>query len=173
MTRIVSVWLPHWPIERIIRDGGCSAPPEAPFALVAAGEKGVTLTAVNAAAEREGLDPGLGLSDARARCPHLRSTEAEPESDCNALLKLARWCGRYSPSLNRDGEQSLWIDITGVAHLFGGEASLCEDLEARLTRFGFTARLGLADTLGAAWALARFAAEDTAAIAAAGETLQR
>jgi len=158
----------------MIRDGGCSAPPEAPFALVAPGEKGVTLAAVNAAAEREGLGPGLGLSDARARCPHLRSAEAEPESDCNALLKLARWCGRYSPSLNRDGAQGLWIDITGVAHLFGGEATLCEDLVARLTRFGFTARLGLADTLGAAWALARFTyGGDAAAIAPPGETLQR
>jgi len=158
----------------MIRDGGCSAPPEAPFALVAAGEKGITLTAVNAAAAREGLGSGLGLSDARARCPHLRSTEAEPENDARALLKLARWCGRYSPSLNRDGEQGLWIDVTGAAHLFGGEASLCGDLTGSLARFGFTARLGFADTLGAAWALARFAdGGDAAAIAPAGETPQR
>jgi protein ImuB len=157
----------------MIRSGGCSAPPEVPFALVAAGEKGVTLTAVNAAAAREGLGPGLGLADARARCPHLRSAEAEPENDGRALLKLARWCGRYSPSLNRDGAQGLWIDVTGAAHLFGGEASLCGDLEARLARLGFTARLGLADTLGAAWALARFASETDAAIAASGETSNR
>ena len=153
----------------MIRDGGCSAPPEVPFALVAAGEKGLTLTAVNDAATHEGLGAGLGLTDARARCPHLRSAEAEPGNDAHALLQLARWCIRYSPSLNRDGADSLWVDITGAAHLFGGEASLCADLEGRLARFGFTARLGLADTLGAAWALARFADQRDSAIAPAGE----
>jgi len=165
MTRIVSVWLPHWPIERIIRDGACAAPPEAPFALVATGEKGVTLTAVNKAAAREGLEPGLGLADARARCPHLHTAEAQPDADAGALLKLARWCARYSPSLNRDGAQGLWIDLTGAAHLFGGEKAMCDDLKTRLARFGFTARIGLADTLGGAWALARFATANGPAIA--------
>jgi protein ImuB len=72
-------------------------------------------------------------------------------------MKLARWCGRYGPSRNVDGADGLWIDVTGVAHLHGGEERLLEDLLGKLSRFGLTAQAGLADTFGAAHALARFA----------------
>ena len=77
------------------------------------------------------------------------------------LLALARWASRYSPTLNVDGEDGLWLDITGVSHLFGGEDALLADLAARLACLGLTARLGAAETLGAAHALARFARETT------------
>ena len=70
---------------------------------------------------------------------------------------MARWASRYSPTLNVDGDDGLWLDITGVPHLFGGESALLADLATRLARAGFTARLGLAETLGGAHALARFA----------------
>lgn len=69
---------------------------------------------------------------------------------------LADWCGRYTPWTNIDGADGLWLDITGCAHLFGGEAGLVDDLVRRLRDLGFTARLGLADTAGAAWAIARY-----------------
>ena len=82
---------------------------------------------------------------------------ADPRRDRTALLRLARWCGRYGPNRNIDGDDGLWIDITGVAHLYGGEEQLLRDLIARLSRFKLTVRAGLADTLGAAHALARFA----------------
>lgn len=161
MAHIVSVWLPHWPIDRLKRETGnrfCArGPDETPFALVGAGEKGLKLTAVNAAAERENLLPSLGLADARARCPHLLTAPSEPEKDAAALLRLARWCVRYSPSLNIDGPCGLWIDVTGATHLFGGPGALVSDLEDRLTRLGFTAHIGLGPTLGVAWARARFA----------------
>jgi protein ImuB len=116
------------------------------------------VTAANGPAREEGIWPGLGLADARARCPRLVSAPADPEEDARALLSLARWCVRYAPSFNVDGADGLWIDIAGAAHLFGGEAALLRDLENRLEGFGFTARIGLADTAGAAWALARFSA---------------
>ena len=79
-----------------------------------------------------------------------------PERDSEALLALAYWCGRYSPTLNVDGTDGLWIDVTGVAHLFGGEAAMLHDIETRLRGLGFRAYIGIADTLAAAWALARF-----------------
>ena len=112
---------------------------------------------------------GQALADARAGLPALLSRPAELRRDRMALLRLARWCGRYGPNRHADGEDGLWIEVTGVAHLYGGEARLLEDLCAKLARFQLTARAALADTLGAAHALARFA-PSTASIAPPGET---
>ena len=162
---IVSVWLPLFPIERLKReratrkDGSIpdkSVPNDRPFALVGSEERGLALTAVNAACFRTGLTPGLGLADARAICPHLLTAPAAPEKDAEALLALARWSARFTPSLNVDGEDGLWLDVAGISHLFGGSRALLAEMERRLAALGFTARLALAETLGAAHALARF-----------------
>ncbi|QPC42368.1 DNA polymerase Y family protein [Kaustia mangrovi] len=168
MRRIVSIWLPHWPIERLRRaqagrsrkssTSAASAPADAePFALVAAEGQALRLHAVNAAAARAGLGAGLALADARALCPGLATRPADGPADARALTALAAWCGRYTPWTNSDGADGLWLDISGCAHLFGGEAALLDDLVGRLARLGITARAGLAGTPGAAWALARFA----------------
>ena len=131
-------------------------PDNAALALVETGSHGLRITAVNARAAADGVRLGQALADARAALPALLSRASEPRRDRLALLRLARWCGRYGPGRHADGADGLWIEVTGVAHLFGGEARLLEDLCARLARFGLTARVGLADTLGAAHALARF-----------------
>lgn len=135
-------------------------PDDQPLALVETGRHGVVITAVNARAAAEGIYAGQGLVDARAVLPELRSLPAETDQDAAALLALAQWCGRYGPRRNRHGPDGLWIDVSGVAHLFGGEAQLLADLIRRLKGFGFSARAGLADTVGAAYALARFGIED-------------
>ena len=163
MSRIVSVWLPHLAIERLKREraqrGGADAsiPDDRPFALAGSERHGLVLIAVNARCLRDGLAPGMRLADARAICPQLITEPAAPDKDAETLLALARWSSRYSPTLNTDGDDGLWLDITGVAHLFGGERALLTDLAQRLARAGFTARLGSAETLGGAHALARFA----------------
>jgi protein ImuB len=128
------------------------------LALIGSEERGLVLAAVNAASLRQGLYPGLGLADARAICPHLLTLPAAPKKDEEALLDLARWAScRYSPTLNADGEDGLWLEVSGVPHLFGGERALLADLEQRLVRAGFTAKLALAETLGGAHALSRYA----------------
>ena len=162
MSRFVSIFLPQFPIERLKRErvANNDAPltDEKPFALVGSEERGLILTAVNAASLGEGLFPGLGLADARAICPHLLTLPAAPRKDEDALLDLARWAScRYSPTLNVDGDDGLWLDVTGVPHLFGGENTLLADLIRRLAQTGFTARLALAETLGGAHALSRYA----------------
>jgi protein ImuB len=161
MSRFLSVFLPHLQIERLNRERRASGAPltnERPLALVGNEERGLVLTAVNAASTCQGLFPGLGLADARAICPHLLTLPAAPKKDAEALLELARWAScRYSPMLNVDGENGLWLDVSGVPHLFGGEDALIADLEQRLSRAGFTARLALAETNGGAHALARYA----------------
>ncbi len=157
MSRMVSVYLPHLPLERL-KKAGNGLVDDRPFALIINEERGLLLFAVNAAARAQGLTPGMGLADARAICPQLSTAPAEPQKDAEALLDLARWASlRYSPTLNVDGGDGLWLDVTGVAHLFGGEEALLADLEGRLSRAGLTARIALAETLGGAHALARFA----------------
>lgn len=131
-----------------------------PLALVASGRRGITITAVNACAAAEGVHAGQALVDARAVLPGLRSLPADTERDNAELLALAHWCGRYGPRRNCHGADGVWIDVSGVAHLFGGEAELVRDLIARLKGFGFSVQAGLADSLGAAHALARFGVED-------------
>ncbi len=98
----------------------------------------------------------MALSDARAIHPGLATAPAEPEADAAALRDLAEWCGRYSPWTSVEGADGIWLDVTGCAHLFGGEDALLADIEARLAAAGLESRLGLADTPGTAWALARF-----------------
>ena len=160
--RIVSLWLPHWPIERLARQMPSAVPVDRPFALVESGVHGLSVSAVNACAARNGVRTGTALADARAALPELLSRPSEPAHDQRSLLKLARWLGRYGPARNRDGPDGIWIDVTGVAHLFGGEHQLLADLTGRLSGFGITARTGLASTLGAAHALARYATGPTA-----------
>ena len=141
-------------------------PDETPFALVETGVHGIRITAVNGHAAEHGVRIGQALADARAALPQLLTHSADRRRDRASLLLLARWCGRYGPNRNISGDDGLWIDVTGVAHLYGGEAELVRDLMERLLRFGLTVRVGLADTLGAAHALARYA--PSPAIASAG-----
>jgi protein ImuB len=138
--------------------------PEPPFATVIAKSGRQLLAAVNPAAAARGLRAGMPLADALSFLPGLATRPAEPAEDAAALHRLAEWCGRYSPWTAPDhqtnGADGIKIEITGSAHLWGGEATLIADLSRRLTRQGIAHRLAIADTLGAAWALARFAADE-------------
>ena len=161
INRMVCVWLPHLPIERLrrerLRAGRTPPPAKTPFALVGSEAHGLTLTALNAPCQHAGLKPGMRLADARAICPALLTAPATPAADAAFLEALARWSSRYSPSLNVDGTDGLWLDITGIAHLFDSEAALLADLATRLAKAGLNTQLGLAETLGGAHALARYA----------------
>jgi protein ImuB len=160
MRRIVSLWFPDYAVERFIRGRmkARKAPPPAklPFALVEAGAKGLRLVAVNAAARGFGLTRGQRLADARAAVPDLLSELHEPDADMASLLGLCRWLERYSPWVSPDAPDGILLDVTGIAHLFGGEAAMLAEMAARLARYGFTARVSIAATIGAAWALARY-----------------
>lgn len=145
--------------------------------MLAAPEGGaIRLAAVTLNARKAGLFPGQTLADARALTPELAVHDHDPGGDAAALDGVAGWCGRYTPwaatsGLEPGGAAGLWLDVTGCAHLFGGEAAMLDDLTGRLSRVGYTARAGLANTTGAAWAAARFGAPAKAAtvIMAPGE----
>src|SRR5215469_12423066 len=166
MRRVMSLWLPRWPIDR--RRGSDKHAPDKPFALAASVGNQRLLTAVNDAAEVLGIVPGLPLTDARTLHPALAVAAADPAGDRVALLRLARWCGRYSPWVAADGADGVWLDITGCAHLQGGEENLVRDVIARLSRQGIASRAAIAETAGAAWALARFGAQTATVIPPGG-----
>lgn len=97
----------------------------------------------------------MALADARAICPDLATRPADLAREAAALASLRRWAGRYAPMVATDGADGLMADISGVPHLFGGEADLRDDLQARLERAGLQAASAIAGTRGAAHALAR------------------
>jgi protein ImuB len=134
-----------------------SSPPlRLPFALVETGTRGLRIVALNATAKSFGLSCGQRLADARAQVPDLLSELHESEHDMASLLGLCRWMERYSPWVSPDMPDGILLDVTGIPHLFGGEASMLNDMRERLAHYGFTTSIAISKTIGAAWALARY-----------------
>jgi protein ImuB len=163
--RIVSVWLPRWPILRFLAAQASNpsrtpVDPRQPFVLAVEAAGGPRIAALNEAAEAEGLTAQDLLADARARAENLQVRAADPAADEAALQRLALWATRYTPLVSpwdeNNGADGFFLDIAGAAHLFGGEEGLLADLTQRLNRFGLPARLAIADTPGAAWALSHY-----------------
>lgn len=152
--RIVSLWLPRFAAEWRLRGIGEIA--NAPFAIIGEVSGATRIASLNAAAEAQGLARGMSLSDARAMAPDLITRPAAPEREASALAAIARWAGRYSPFIAAEEGEALVMDATGCAHLFGGEQAMLTGMVGELADLGFTARAGMADTRGAAWALARY-----------------
>ena len=145
--------MPRLAIERWSR---FAEAPDSPTALVTEAAHGQLIHAVTEAAAIGGARPGMRLTDARALDPKLLAEPADPAGDAALLKRLARWAGRWSPLIEIDGEDGLRLDVSGVAHLFGGEEALAGDIERRFAALGLTARVAVAPTAAAAWALARF-----------------
>lgn len=129
-----------------------------PFAVVeTSGRGGRVLSALNGAALAQGLVAGMALSDARAAVPAVQVVPGDPAQDARVLFALSQWAGRYGPSRgHEDGLDGFWSDVTGVAHLYGGEEELLRDLLGRLRATGIPARAAMAETYGASYALARY-----------------
>jgi protein ImuB len=112
----------------------------------------------------------MTLADARALVPELTVADAEPRADGEALGRLTNWCGRYSPWCATDGDDGIRLEITGCAHLFGGEMAMVRDITQRVKAFGLTVRGGIADTPAAAWGWARHRPNRKSPILETGET---
>ena len=153
--RILSLWFPRLSAERCLRRG--AGVPGAPFAVVGEERNAQVLVSLSADAEKAGLTRGQPLRDARAMCPALQTKLQNPELDQGFLTVLRRWAGKFSPWVSEEPPESLVIDLTGCAHLFGGEEQLMTHVIEDCAVLGMTVRVGIADTVGAAWALARFA----------------
>ena len=164
--RVLAVWLPYLPADRILRQRlgrswrSVQTPLQPPMVLSQRENNTQRIAALDERAEGLKLKPGMGMADARAMHPDIDVVEADPEADRRMLEALADWCDRFTPLVALDPPDGLFLDVTGCAHLFGGEAPMLDDLLTRLLGQGFHARAGLASTPGAAWAAARFMGAD-------------
>ena len=156
--RYLAAWLPFLPTDRLHRQAGkagSGGPGEAPLVAVEKIRGALALAAVDRNAMRLGLAAGLTLADARARIPDLAVAEADPDADARFLDRLAALCDRFTPLVAFDPPHGLVLDITGCAHLFGGETGLLAALETRIARIGLSMRCAVAGTPDAARAFAR------------------
>lgn len=166
MTRrqIVSIWFPHLAMNRwrIVGQRERSLPSaEVPVVLTTEGTHGPVIHATSTAADQLGVKAGTRVVDVQAIHPDLHVEPADVSGDAAFLERLIFWARRWGPWSVADGTDGLLLDVTGVAHLFGGEAALLTDIEARFAMQGLIVRLAMAPTQKAATALARHAATRT------------
>ncbi len=158
MRRVISLYLPSWSTDRVrLHEGAPDGPPKNAHVLAARQGSKRVITAVSAPAARLGLNAGMAVSQAQAMVPDLTVGEADAPGDAAALSRLAAWCLRASPLAAPCPPDGVWIDVTGCAHLHGGEAPLLARLTQRMGQAGIATRAAIADTPGAAHAAARFA----------------
>tara|TARA_R110002094_G_scaffold143034_2_gene133204 strand:+ start:382 stop:2022 length:1641 start_codon:yes stop_codon:yes gene_type:complete len=153
--RVISLWFPRLAAQRVLR----SRHIDAPFAVVKTVHNTQVLSALCAQASAQGLFVGQSISDARALCPGLITQESDPLAEIQFLARLHRWAGKFTPWIAMQPPASLMMDISGCAHLFGGETALAELITDDCERLRLSVQIGIADTVGAAWALARYAGQ--------------
>ncbi len=152
--RILSVWFPRLGAERLMRR--MSIGDDVPFAVMRETGQMQVLSSLNNAASAAGLHVDQPLRDAHAICGTLITRLQNPQAEAGFLDALARWAGQFSPWVAQERPDALVLDITGCAHLFGGEEALLVQMNEAAADLGLTARCGLAGSVGAAWALARY-----------------
>jgi len=163
--RILSLWFPRLPTDRIKRqfvpgnerrDGqSAGGSDETPIIVVAKQHNALVISALDDAAARFNLQPGLPLANARAICPEVRVFDADPVADTRALNAIAEWCDRFTPLVALDDPQGLFLDITGCAHLFGGEAAMMRMICEALRSQGLVVSAAIAGTSVCARTLSR------------------
>jgi len=130
--------------------------PRPALATIAEIEGAQRLVAVDRKAKTLGLEPGMRLADARAMHPSLVCVASDPQAEALTLGSIADGCRSFTPLVALDAPDGLVLDVTGAAHLFGGEARLLAEIETRLEAHGFQARGAIASTPEAAFASARY-----------------
>jgi len=154
--RFISIWF-----RQLLADWQLIRRPElaeVPFVFAAPGHGRMLVTAVSAKALQSGVEPGMRSADAKAICPGLEVLDDKPGRARKLLKGLGEWCVRYSPIVAIDEFRldGLMLEVSGCAHLWGGERGYLKEIVSRLASKGYAVRLAIADTPGAAWAVARF-----------------
>jgi protein ImuB len=172
--RILSLWLPRLPTDRIKRQHIKTHPDEAliesreenalaqvrpfdePSIVVAKENNALQIVALDDAAAHHGLAIGLPLANARAICPQVQVYDADEAADAELLNAIAEWCDGFTPLVALDPPHGLLLDITGCAHLFGGEAAMLPLICGALSAQGFAVSGAIAATAVCARTLARY-----------------
>jgi protein ImuB len=158
----MAIWLPRLAVDRWRQAEGCARGEGAdaePLALITETAHGPRIDQAHDAGLAAGARPGMAVADARTLCPALKVVSSDPAGDRAFLERLAAWAQRWGPWAALDEPDGLLVDVSAVAHLFGGEGRLLADAQARFATQGLAARLAVAPTAGAAWALAHHGPE--------------
>lgn len=152
--RYAAIWFRH-----LTTDWLCLRQPDLqdkPFVFATPERGRMVITAASPTAETQGITSRMAVADAKAFIPDLQVFPDKPGRSQQLLKALGRWCIRYTPILALDHPDGLILDITGCAHLWGGERAYLIEIITRLRGKGYDVRAAIADTIGAAWAIARF-----------------
>lgn len=152
--RFIAIWFPYLTTDWLI----IRQPELQHTAFVfAAAERGRKIVkAISPKAEAEGIEINVPLTDARAMVPDLQVFDDKSGRAAKLLKGIAEWCIRYTPIVATDQTDGLFLDISGCAHLWGGEPAYLKDMVSRLQGKGYHVRAAIADTIGTAWAICRF-----------------
>jgi len=127
-----------------------------PFVLRTPVHGRMIVTGTNSTAERLGIFGGMVLADARAVVPDLEVMDDQPDLIQKVLKRLGEWCIRFTPFVAIDLPDGLFFDATGCSHLWGGDDLYLKCIIKKLNDRGYDVQAAIADTPGAAWAVARF-----------------
>jgi protein ImuB len=167
--RFVSIWFPYfvtdWHTRRQLHLR------EKPFVLKATVRNRVVVTAANALAKSQGIYTNMVLADAKALYPSLHVMDDRPTLATQLADRIAEWCIRFTPIAAADHPNGILLDASGCTHLWGGEQAYLKDITNRLTQKGYSVRMAVADTIGAAWAMARYSNQTIACKGKQAESL--
>ena len=155
--RFVSIWFRYLTTDWFtLRQPGLR---HLPFVLSTSSHGKMIITSTNAIAETQEVLKGMAVADARVIIPSLEVADDQPGLADKLLHRLAEWCIRFSPCVAVDPPDGLLLDVSGCSHLWGGDEPYLTTIINRLKDRGYTVRAAMADTIGAAWAVARFGKE--------------
>ena len=152
--RFVSIWFPY-----LATDWHARKQPqlrEKAFVLKATVRNRVVVTAANKLAVAQGIHKDMVLADAKALYPSLHVLDDKPNLTTQLLDQIAAWCIRFTPIACANYPDGVILDASGCTHLWGGEEAYVKDITSRLTNRGYSVRVAMADTIGCAWAIARY-----------------
>ena len=154
MSRFVSIWF-----QRLTPDWFVRKHPklqDIPFVISTKDRSRLIVTDLNMVAAHAGVRKGMVLADARSLEPSIEVFEEKAGMNDKLLEVMAEWAIRYSPVVALDPPEGLLLDVTGCAHLWGGERPFLKDIVTRLHSYGYSGRAALSDTIGTSWAVARY-----------------
>jgi len=152
--RYLGIWFPYLKTDWFTKRN--TALQYKPVVVFSVSRGRMVITAVNNIAAQKGIAVGQVLADAKAIVPNIHVEGDQPDFFDSLLKKFAEWFIRYSPLVAADAPDGVMIDATGCAHLWGGEQEYLDDITTRLKALGYTAKVCMAGTIGAAWAISRY-----------------
>jgi protein ImuB len=153
-SRFVSIWFPH-----LLTDAHCCNQPDfitVPLAIAAPERGRMKIKGVNNTARQKGIDIGMVVADCRAIFPGLQVVPYRDGLEKLILNELALWSFCYTPVVSVDEPDGLLLNASGCTHLWGSETDYLKVIVQQLQQKGFAASVAIADTIGMAWAAARY-----------------